>query len=175
MDAYAVMTIKPIPKDDHEHNRRAPKLFKLTGHENSQLKFITPDLQRKDIKTDKGRFAIKPTGKANYHALFATRLHNQVQESAIRYVYFNGKPTGHSPREITSLAKAELEIIPDPLPREHWHYKAGEKSQFYRAFSGHAASIPSGDAGHQSFIYCQSHGLMHRDVFLLPCPMILLR
>ena len=143
MDANAVMTIKPIPLDGHQHNRRAPKQFILTGYENSAVKYLTPDLQSKNIQTDKGHFALKPTGKDNYHVLVAKRQHNGVQESAVRYVYFNGKPTGHSPEEITSLQKSELEIIPDPLPREHWHYKAGEQVSFVVRFQGNPhASLP---------------------------------
>ena len=143
MQANAIISIRPVVTDDHQHNRRAAKSFMLNGYENSQLKFYTPELQSRELSTNNGRFTIKPTGKDNYHVLVAHKQHNGVIQSAIRYVYFNGKPSGHSPAEITALEKAALEIVPDPLPREHWHYKAGDAIAFVVRFKGSPyASIP---------------------------------
>ncbi|MCW9013659.1 MAG: hypothetical protein OQL06_07735 [Gammaproteobacteria bacterium] len=151
LEASAIMAIRPAPAKEHQHDRRAPKIFNLTGHENSQIKFLTPDLQSSDIKSDNGQIALHPTGKDNYHALYASREHNGVQESAIRYVYFNGKPTGRSPSEITFLNKTDFEIIPDPLAREHWHYKAGDEIAFVIRFKNtplalHPASLATSNA-----------------------------
>ena len=36
----------------------------------------------------------------------------------------------HSPKELTDLKKSTLEIVPDPIPREHWHDKAGHEAAF---------------------------------------------
>lgn len=142
-NAQAIMTIKPLPMDGHQHHRGAAKPFALNGFENSTLTFITPELEQKKISAENGRFSLRPTGKDNYHAVVASRIHNQVHESAIRYVYFNGKPTGRSPSELTSLQKATLEIVPDPLPREHWHYKASDEISFVIRFKNqHLASLP---------------------------------
>jgi hypothetical protein len=141
VNASAVMTIRPAPDDGHQHNRRAAKIFNLTGYENSQIKFLTPNLSIRDLETSDGKISLQPTGKDNYHALFATREHKGVQESAIRYVYFNGKPTGHSPDEITFFKKFDFEIIPDPLAREHWHYKAGDDITFVIRFNNTPLSL----------------------------------
>lgn len=131
MDASAIMTIKPKPIEaGHEHHRRAGKTFILTGHENSRITLITPDLKFITIASDTNEIRYKPTGIDNYHALVATRNHNDVLETAIRYVYGFGKPSGFSPKQLTELAKSPLEIVPDPIPREHWHYKGGSEAAF---------------------------------------------
>ncbi|TNF34649.1 MAG: hypothetical protein EP315_06920 [Gammaproteobacteria bacterium] len=131
LDASAIMTIKPKPVEaGHEQHRRAGKTFILTGHENSQITLITPDLKSITIATDNNEIRYKPTGMDNYHALVATRHHNDVIETAIRYVYSFGKPSGYSPKQLTEFSKSSLEIVPDPIPREHWHYKGGSEAAF---------------------------------------------
>ncbi|HEY9051784.1 MAG TPA: hypothetical protein VIQ03_09590 [Gammaproteobacteria bacterium] len=138
--ASAIMNIRPKPVDGHQHNRNANKEFILTGVENSQVKLFTPQLESSEIKIIDNVISFKPTGKDNYHALVAQREYTDstgivTQESAIRYVYMNGKPTGRSPSELTQFIKTPLEIVPDPLPREHWHYKAGDTINFVVRFN----------------------------------------
>jgi len=169
LDVSAIMTIRPAPMKDHQHDRRAPKVFNLTGFENSQIKFITPDLQSSDIQTTDGKISLRPTGKDNYHALYALREQNGVKESAIRYVYFNGKPTGHSPSEITFLNKTDFEIIPDPLAREHWHYKAGDSIAFVIRFKNSPlASHPVSLATSNASVLKSLTDTQGRVVFTLP-------
>lgn len=131
LDASAIMTIKPKPAEPgHEHHRGMTKIFTLTGFENSSISQITPDLNIIKLGSEQQQIPFKSMGKGNYHALVASRNHNGVEETAIRYIYGRGKPTGHSPKELTELEKSTLEIVPDPLPREHWHYKAGHEATF---------------------------------------------
>jgi len=47
-----------------------------------------------------------------------------------------GKPTGNSPSELTHSDKAELEIVPNPLPREHWRYASNQEAEFIVRFRG---------------------------------------
>lgn len=140
LQASASLVIRPKPVDDHQHNRRAGKVFTLSGYENSTVTMLTPDLQKNELSTKDGEIKFKPTGKDNYHVLVAKRLHNNIQETAIRYVYGFGKPTGRSPSELTALNKSDLEIIPSPLPREHWHYKAAHQATFKIHFKGQAVT-----------------------------------
>ena len=143
MQASAAMSIRPLADDAHGHHRGAAKKFVLNGHENSRLQFYTPTLQSRDIDTDNGRFQLRATGMDNYHVLVARAERKGVELSAIRYVYFNGKPSGRSPAQLTALEKSTLEIVPDPLPREHWHYRAGDTIAFVVRFRGRPhASIP---------------------------------
>ncbi len=131
LDASAIMAIKPKPVEPgHEHHRGMGKVFTLTGFENSTVTQITPDLKLKKLGTNQKQIPFKSMGKDNYHALVASRINNGVEESAIRYIYGRGKPTGHSPKALTQLEKSTLEIVPDPIPREHWHYKAGHEAAF---------------------------------------------
>ena len=134
--ASASLVFRPKPAQDHQHNRRAGKVFTLTGYEGITVTMLTPDLVESQLDINNGSIKFKPTGKDNYHAIIAKRFHNNVQETAIRYVYSFGKPTGKSPSELTGFKKSELEIIPAPLPREHWHYKAGHKAAFSIHFNG---------------------------------------
>jgi len=106
LNASAIMTIKPKPAEPgHGHHRGMGKVFTLTGFENSTVTQITPDLTLKNLKPNQKHIPFKSMGKDNYHALVATRNNNGVEETAIRYIYGRGKPTGHSPEELTHLEK----------------------------------------------------------------------
>jgi hypothetical protein len=50
-------------------------------------------------------------------------------------VQFFANP-GPAPTAMLQLAKADLEIVPQPLPREHWRYRAGETWNFLVRFHG---------------------------------------
>jgi len=144
MDTHAMLVFHPQSQVDHAHNnRRAAKIFQLTGAEHSRVTMIMPDLSRREIPLDNGLLTFRPSGIDNYHALLAQRKHKGVDESAIRYIYSFGKPSGHSPAELTQLVKTDLEIIPDPLPREHWHYKAGHEAAFLVRFKEHPLASTS--------------------------------
>lgn len=143
LHASATMVIRPMPADEHQHDRSAAKMFMLNGYENSSIQLWTPDLQTQEIISDKGHISLKPTGRDSYHLLIAQRGNNGTHETAIRYIPLRGKPSGHSPSELTAFDKTRLDIVPDPLPREHWHYKAGDTIQFIVRFDGRAlASNP---------------------------------
>jgi hypothetical protein len=136
LQATAALVIRPVPADPHQHNRRAGKLFKLSEHQDARVTLLTPDLQSRELPMSNDRISFKPSGQDNYHVLLASRQHQGVQQTAIRYVYGFGKPTGYSPSQLTALEKAPLEIVPNPLPREHWHYRAGDRIAFVVRFQG---------------------------------------
>ena len=119
-----------------QHDRMAAKQVVLHDGDGANVRFMHADLKVQDMVLDNGKLSFKPTGKNNYHVLIASRNHDHVHETAIRYLFLHGKPTGHSPSELTSINKAALEIVPSPLPREHWHYQANQQAHFQILFQG---------------------------------------
>lgn len=70
----------------------------------------------------------------NYHWVIAREeTPNEVRVASTAW-YF-GNP-GASPKELLQEAKHELEIVPDPLPREHASYRESEQWHFLVRFKG---------------------------------------
>lgn len=70
----------------------------------------------------------------NYHWVIArTETPEEVRVASTAW-YF-GNP-GDSPKDLLKEAKHELEIVPDPLPREHGSYRESEKWRFLVRFEG---------------------------------------
>ena len=136
--ATATMYWQPSPHQhgSMQHDRMAAKHFVLHGGDGASVRFLHSDLKEKTLKLEHGQLSFKPTGKNNYHALIASRNHDNIHETAIRYLFLHGKPTGHSPSELTSINKSALEIVPSPLPREHWHYQGNQPARFQIRFEG---------------------------------------
>ncbi len=114
----------------HGGGRPAAGLM-LSGEDGASVELWGPDLQRQLVIADEaGRYAKPRTGFDNYHALVARRTGEGFEEAAIHYYYGHGKPSGHSPSELTAAEKSSLEIVPDPLPREHWRYQGNRTASF---------------------------------------------
>ena len=134
--AAQAMYWQPAP---HKHSgRMAAKMLHLDDGAGAQAYLMHPDLERQSLGTidQQGDLKFKPSGKENYHALVAVREQEKLTEVAIRYLFLHGKPTGNSPSELTHSDKAELEIVPNPLPREHWRYASNQKVEFVVRFRG---------------------------------------
>ena len=131
------MVWQPAPQKPHA-GRMAAKMLHLEGGEGAQAYLIHPDLERQalGIIDQQGMLKFKPSGKENYHALLAIREQDKLTEVAIRYLFLHGKPTGNSPSELTHSDKVELEIVPNPLPREHWRYASNQEVAFIVRFRG---------------------------------------
>lgn len=82
----------------------------------------------------KGRFALTPGRKGNYHWITARAEVNGEVRVASSVRYFSNP--GPAPTAMLAQAKHELEIVPMPLPREHWHYREGERWKFLVRFQG---------------------------------------
>ena len=104
--------------------------------EGVQARMIAPDLSVHPLEARGGAFPVPRTGMEYYHALVASRAGEGRVETAIRYVPLGGRPSGHSPAEVVALPKARLEIVPDPLPREHWRYQGDQAARFALRFDG---------------------------------------
>jgi hypothetical protein len=137
----AAMVWRPAPPQKHQHgspahDRHAPRAFSLLNGDGAQTRLITPTLQSVPLDGQGRRYAVKPTGNDNYHVLVAQRRQDNLQEAAIRYLHFSGKPSGHSPAELTAYAKTDFDIAPDPLPREHRHYQGRDAVAFRLRLKG---------------------------------------
>lgn len=97
-----------------------------------------PTLERRELIVTDGMVAIKPSGLDNYHLLHAVRETTGLHETALRYHYFNGKPSNRSPEELVEANKAPLEIIPKPLAREHARYTSESMAVFEVRYQGQA-------------------------------------
>lgn len=80
--------------------------------------------------------ALSPTGFDSYHALIAERDSSELHESAMRYPYMRGKPSGRSPSELLAIDKVPLEIVPDPIAREHHRYLSDRTATFHIRYRG---------------------------------------
>lgn len=70
----------------------------------------------------------------NYHWVVA-REESAGEVRVASTVWYFSNP-GVSPKELLKLPKHELEIVPDPLPREHGSYRESEKWRFLVRFNG---------------------------------------
>lgn len=80
------------------------------------------------------RIASIAPGTGNYHWLTAREETSGLVRVASTAWYF-GNP-GDSPKEMLERTKHELEIVPQPLPREHRSYREAEKWRFLVRFNG---------------------------------------
>jgi hypothetical protein len=74
----------------------------------------------------------------NYHWISA-REEREGHVAVASTVYFFGNP-GPAPTKLLLSKKNELEIIPQPLPREHANYRENEKWRFLVRFNGQPLS-----------------------------------
>ncbi|WP_428036288.1 hypothetical protein [Amphritea sp.] len=135
--AQADLYWQPEPVKGGGHG--GPKLFRLIDQSplaQSAAMLLHSDLQRSPLEPQGGVYRVKATGKNSYHALVATEQGNDFQHMAVRYLYFSGKPVDTSPSDLLAEPLGALEIVPDPLPREHWRYTSGKTYRFIVQFKG---------------------------------------
>lgn len=128
-----------LSASDHgmAHGKRSLPSFILNDGHGAQASLIAADLSQHDMPLDaQQRLSLKPTGQSNYHVLVASRHEAKHHAFALRYIHMNGKPTGNSPSDLTMLSKADFELVPDPLPREHWRYESNEQARFQLRLHG---------------------------------------
>lgn len=86
------------------------------------------------VGEDGARIAPVDPKIGNYHWVIAREESAEAVKVASTAWYF-GNP-GDSPKAMLKLAKHELEIVPDPLPREHGRYRESEKWRFLVRLNG---------------------------------------
>jgi len=126
-----------------QQHRRGPKRFLLKNGDGAKIDLWKPDLSTLPLTAEHGSLTLPRTGVDNYHALVVEKDWGYLKEALIRYQYMHGKPSGHSTRELTAAEKTTFEIVPEPVPREHQHYRSGQSWNFLLRYRGApAAHVP---------------------------------
>lgn len=124
------------------HNPRRGKTVYLQDSTGAKLWMITPTLETRtlELEDERGKLKVPSTGMDNYHALVASREEGGLHESSLRYVSLRGKPSGRSPAEMMANNKLPLEIVPDPMAREHGRFLSQKENDFIIRFKGKPVS-----------------------------------
>ncbi len=119
---------------------RGGALLKPQGLVTENITVFAPEGPSERLKVD---YPVAPEGAkiasatpkiGNYHWVIAREESPEAVKVASTAWYF-GNP-GDSPKALLSAPKHELEIVPDPLPREHGRYRESEKWRFLVRFNG---------------------------------------
>lgn len=86
------------------------------------------------VPVGNGGFTLSAGKVGNYHWVQAVEDSPLGMVTASTAHYFSNP--GPAPTAMLQLPKADLEIVPQPLPREHWRYRAGETWAFLVRFRG---------------------------------------
>ncbi|MCU7844917.1 MAG: hypothetical protein KZQ93_13890 [Candidatus Thiodiazotropha sp. (ex Monitilora ramsayi)] len=131
------------PQPQAHNNHRGPKQLVLENGLGAKVTLWKPDLTTQPVTPEHGMFTMPKTGMDNYHAVIAERDWGNLKETVIRYEYQFGKPSKRSPSELAGTVKTDFEIIPDPIPREHYRYHSNETWGFLLRLHGEPAqNIP---------------------------------
>lgn len=130
------------PGGHASHNSRRGNTMYLQDSAGATLWMLTPTLERRTLELDdeSGKLSVPSTGLVSYHALVASRQEGNLHESSLHYIYLRGKPTEHSPAELMANNKLPLEIVPDPMAREHGRFYSQNEHDFIVRFNGKPVS-----------------------------------
>ena len=92
------------------------------------------DKSKTSITAENGVYAVKSDGMGGYSVIVARQETPEEVLSAASTVYFS--MPAPAPRAMLALVKSELEVTPDPLPREHQHFQENTGWGFIVRFNG---------------------------------------
>jgi hypothetical protein len=125
------------------HNHRGPKQLMLENAEGAAITLWKPDLTTQRLKPVDSGITIPKTGMNNYHAVVVEKDWGNSKETVIRYEYMFGRPSKQSPSKLAGAAKTDLEIVPAPIPREHFRYLSDQPWGFLvRLYGQPLANLP---------------------------------
>lgn len=128
---------KPADGQHGGHGRGESSLFRAVNLEsNASAILIKPDLFTETLPMSADSFTLPKPQMGGYYALVLTQRSANTLKSAIRYLPLQGRPVKISPTKLTAHPKADLEIVPDPLHREHDRYTASKAYRFVLMFHG---------------------------------------
>jgi hypothetical protein len=131
------------PAQQRQQRRRQPKRLMLMFGEGAVARLWKPDLTSELLEIERGSIALPSTGFGNYHALVVEQDWGTSKDYLIRYEYMRGRESDFSPSKLANSEKAPLEIIPDPIPREHYRYLSDSQWDFLVRYKGDAlADLP---------------------------------
>ncbi len=133
---------QPANAEHNSHRRAKEKSIYLLDGENAGVVFVSPDLKKHKLSPQAGtdKYILPKTGMDNYHALVAVKKAVNSHESSLRYVSMRGKPSGVSPGLVVNSSKLPLEIVPQPMIREHWKFYTSNSHTFKVQFNGQPLS-----------------------------------
>lgn len=118
------------------HNHRGPKRLMLENAEGAVITLWKPDLTTQPLQPKQGGITLPSTGMNSYHAVIAEKDWGRLKETVIRYEYLHGPPSKHSPSELAGALKSDFEIVPAPIPREHYRYLSAHRWGFLVRLKG---------------------------------------
>lgn len=119
------------------HAKGESTMFALMNMETNALAhFIRPDLSEQNLTFNRTTVMLPKPSMGGYYAMIATVYDANETYSAIRYLSLHGRPCKVSPTRLTAFPKTDLEIVPDPLHREHDRYTASKTYRFLLRFQG---------------------------------------
>lgn len=119
------------------HGNGESAMFALMNHDgNVSVYLLHPDLSGKPLNFKTNTVMLPKPAMGGYYALVADGKEANSTYSAVRYLSLQGRPSKVSPTQLTALPKGSLEIIPDPLHREHDRYTASKSYRFLLHFQG---------------------------------------
>lgn len=123
------------------HGSKESSVFTAANLEgNGSAVLIKPDLSTEELPLSAHTLTLPKSGMGGYYALVLTQRSPLEVKSAIRYLSRQGRPSKISPTKLTGLSKTDLEIVPDPLHREHDRYTASKSYRFLVKFQGQPLS-----------------------------------
>lgn len=104
---------------------------------NATAKLILPDLTVRPLVLHRNTLSLPKPSVGGYYALVLESKTPERTQSAVRYLSQFGRPAKVSPTRLTALPKSPLEIVPNPLHREHDRYTASKTYRFTVMFENH--------------------------------------
>lgn len=138
--SHAADGVTPPPAAESGHSHRGEKRIFLENGDGATITLWKPDLTTQPLTLQHGSLTMPRTGMDNYHAIVAEKDWGNHKEAVIRYEYRHGRPSKRSPSRLTAQQKTEFEIVPDPIPREHYRYHSQQRWGFLVRFKGQPAS-----------------------------------
>jgi len=139
----------PKPSDTGEkanakhggHGMGETNMFTAIGLEgNGSATLRGPDLSLISLPMEGDTLTLPKSSMGGYYALVFKQHTAEQINTAIRYLSMQGRPVKISPTRLIALPKADLEILPHPLHREHDRYTASKAYRFLITFRGKALS-----------------------------------
>lgn len=128
---------KSAKSNSHAHGGEGMMMLVLVGADdkNVSASYLLPDLSSVPAELKYG-MVVPKVNMGGYYAMTAFVEDANSSDFAVRYLSANGKPVKVSPVKLTNKQKNVLEIIPNPLPREHDRYTASKDYRFKVLYDG---------------------------------------
>lgn len=119
------------------HGKGQSAMFALMNSDgNTSARLILPNLFTENLTFKRNTVMLPKPPMGGYYAMVAEGNGTNTSFSAVRYLSLQGRPSKVSPTKLTALPKADLEIVPNPLHREHDRYTASKTYRFLLTFQG---------------------------------------